>query len=119
MSGYRRHSYDPNVYDQPGKPLKPYNWVQWTGVAFAMLGLAAFGVHLAGAIGWIDPVLDEPTFAFLFSLIGALLINSRREPGTPVGSEQLARNRKVLLVAIGVLAVLFAILLALQLSGAL
>ena len=26
MSGYREHSFDPNAYEQPGRPLKPYNW---------------------------------------------------------------------------------------------
>ena len=51
MSGYREHSFDPNAYEQPGRPLQPYNWVQWTGVAIGVLGLAIIALGLLGRLG--------------------------------------------------------------------
>ena len=103
MTSYRRHSYDPNVFEQPGRPLRPLNWVQWTGVAMEVIGLCLFLSHLAGKLGWIAPV-GGFQFGFVPMILGAILVNSRREPGTLVGSEQLARNRRVLLITVAICA---------------
>ena len=103
MMSYRRHSYDPNVFEQPGRPLRPFNWVQWTGVALEVIGLGLFVSHIVGKIGWITPV-GWFQFGVTPMILGALLINSRREPGTLVGSEQVARNRKLLLITVAICA---------------
>ena len=119
MSGYREHSFDPNAYEQPGRPLKPYNWVQWTGVAIGVLGLAIIALGLLGRFGWIPPWLDgPPAGAFMLPIIGISLINSRREPGTQVGSEQLEKNRKVLLITAAICAAVLGAALAIEFSGA-
>ena len=119
MSGYREHSFDPNAYEQPGRPLKPYNWVQWTGVAIGVLGLAIIALGLLGRFGWIPPWLDGPPgVSFMLPIIGISLINSRREPGTQVGSEQLEKNRRILFITTGVLALILGVIAVIEFSGA-
>jgi hypothetical protein len=119
MTGYREHSFDPNAYEQPGPPLKPYNWVQWTGVVIGVLGMALITLGLLGRLGLIPAWLDgAPAASFVLPLIGVALINSRREPGTQAGSEQLQRNRKVLLITVGVLAAVLGAAVAIEFSGA-
>ncbi len=118
MSGYRQHSFDPNAFEQPGRPLRPFNWVQWTGFALAMVGLAINLVYFAGRLGWIAPLLDSTSPAFLLLIVGAVLINSRREPSTLEDSEQLRKNRKVLFITLGVCAVVLGIAAAIEFTGA-
>ena len=119
MSGYREHSFDPNAYEQPGRPLKPYNWVQWTGVAIGVLGLAIIALGLLGRLGWIPAWFDgPPAGAFMLPIIGISLINSRREPGTQVGSEQLEKNRRILFITTGVLALILGVIAVIEFSGA-
>ena len=107
MSGYRDQSgFDPWAYETPGRPIRPYNWVQWIGVAFIVAGsLYAFAFLLAEA-GFIPKFSRSLQPAPFLPLIGITLVNSRREPGTPAGSEQLKRNRKVLLITTLVCAVI-------------
>ena len=105
MSGYREHSFDPNAYEQPGQPLKPYNWVQWTGVAFEVIGVGLFLAYVAGKIGWIDPVIGSGT-GFVPMMIGIMLVNSRREPSSLVTPEQQARNKRTLIIMVVAAAVL-------------
>ena len=118
MSGYREHSFDPNAYEQPGRPLRPYNWVQWTGVAFAAVGLIAYLLYLADRLGWVALGLGNASPLFVLPLIGISLINSRREPGTQVGSQQLEKNRRTLLITAVVLAVILGAVAIIDLSGA-
>ena len=41
MAGYRDQSnYEPFGTRNAARPLRPFNWVQWTGVALAMIGIA-------------------------------------------------------------------------------
>ena len=75
--GYRQHSFDPNAYEQQGKPLRPFNWVQWSGVAAAIVGLAIDAVYFAGKLGWSKAPLDSPSLAMPFILLGVVLVNSR------------------------------------------
>ena len=117
MSGYREHNFDPYAYEQPGRPLRPFNWVQWTGVAFEALGLGLMLAHLAGQIGWIAPFFGS-SFGFAAMIIGLALINSRREPGTQIGSEQLARNRRVLLITVAIVAAIIGAAAVIEFSGA-
>jgi hypothetical protein len=115
MSGYREHNFDPYAYEQPGRPLRPFNWVQWTGVVFEGLGLGLFLAHLAGQIGWIAPFFGTG-FGFAAMIVGFALINSRREPASQVGSEQLAKNRRVLLITTLVCALLLGAALVIEFS---
>ena len=119
MTGYREHSFDPNAYEQPGPPLKPYNWVQWTGVALGGVGIALIAIHFAGRAGLIPQWIEDPSPApFMLMLIGIALINSRRGLATMVGSEQLEKNRKFLWIAIAICALGLAAALANDLLGA-
>jgi hypothetical protein len=107
MSSYRESSYDPYAYEQPGRPMRPYNWVQWLGVALIVASIAALLVYFAGRAGWIAPLIKEVQLSTALAIVGSILVNSRREPGTQVGQEQLRRNRKVLLITILVCVVVF------------
>ena len=117
MSGYREHNFDPYAYEQPGRPMRPFNWVQWTGVGFEFLGLGLFLAHLAGELGWIAPFFGTG-FGFAAMIIGLALINSRREPGNLVGSEQFAKNRRVLAITILVCAAILGAALVIEFIGA-
>ena len=100
MSGYRQHSFDPNAYQDPGPPARPYDWVQWTCVAVVALCCAIELVHFAGWLGWIEPLFDESPRAFLFVILGLALIYSRREPPHDVAPELAAQRRTWLLIIV-------------------
>ena len=105
MSGYREHSFDPHAYERPGRPLRPFNWVQWTGVGFMCAAVVLLLAVFASAAGLISPAFEHNAgLALVLSVVGTTLVNSRREPGTEVGSEQLAKNRRVLLITVAVVA---------------
>ena len=59
MSGYRQSSYDLEAYEQLGRPLTPYNWVQWTGVALGTLGVGLFLLYYAGRLGLTAEIVDN------------------------------------------------------------
>ena len=119
MSGYRdRSGYDPYAYERPGRPLRPYNWVQWIGVALIVAGIVALLAYFAGEAGWIPPLVKQVQLSTALAIVGSLLVNSRREPGTPVDEEQRRRNRKVLLITILVCAVIFGAALVIDFQGA-
>ena len=105
MSGYRQSGFDPNAYEQPGPVIRPFNAFQWLGVVIASLGVALFLAQMAGRFGWIpDWFGDVSSSGVMLTLVGTMFINSRRERGTQVGSEQLARNRRLLLITVAILA---------------
>ena len=119
MSGYRdRSGYDPYAYERPGRPLRPYNWVQWIGVALIVAGIVALLAYFAGEAGWIPPLVKQVQLSTALAIVGSLLVNSRREPGTPVDEEQRRRNRKVLLITILGCAVIFGAALIIDFQGA-
>ena len=74
-------------------------------VAADRLGWTHFGINSAG------PFVALPLF-------GAALINSRRAPAVEVGSEQLARNRRTLLITVAILAAVLGAALVIQFAGA-
>src|SRR4051812_44910904 len=118
MNGYRENSFDPSAYEQPGRVLRPFNWVQWTGVALIVASLALDLLYFAGRLGWTRTPLGNPTMAVLPLVIGMSLINSRREPGTLITDDQRARNRKVLIITAAVCAVILGIAAVIDLQGA-
>ena len=119
MTGYRENSFDPYAYEQPGRPMRPFNWVQWFGVALFALAIAAYAYSVAATFGWMPKLGFQPMMAGLpLLLIGLSLINSRREPGNLVGSEQLAKNRQVLLITVLVCAAILGAALVIEFIGA-
>ncbi|MGN6154885.1 MAG: hypothetical protein ACTHN4_04020 [Sphingomicrobium sp.] len=101
MSGYREHSYDPNAYDRQGPPMRPFNWVQWTGVGFGLLGIALYGAYFAGRAGWIPAALDTPIVGFPFLMLGVVLVNSRRQTiADPAPELAAARKRWMLIIVV-------------------
>jgi hypothetical protein len=95
MSSYRQPNFDLNAGGDAGPPVRPYNWVQWTGVALALAGVAIDLVYLAGRAGLAPKLLDSPSIGVALPLFGVALINSRREPISP---EQSARQRRRALI---------------------
>jgi hypothetical protein len=117
--GYRQHGFDPNAYKQPGPPQRPFNWVQWTGVAVGFVGLVLTTMQVAGQLGWIPQWVDDPSPAFFMLLvIGMTLVNSRREPSGLAGSEQLAKNRRLLLITVAICAAILGAALVIEFQGA-
>ncbi|MEO7409709.1 MAG: hypothetical protein ABIU10_00095 [Sphingomicrobium sp.] len=119
MSGYRQSSYDPDAYERMSGPVRPFNGVQWTGVA--VLGVAAFMflAFLAGELGWTRAILPSPIAALGPMLIGNLMINSRQQPSyDPAPELAPARRRWMIIVTIICAAVLGAATLVTIFTGA-
>jgi hypothetical protein len=100
MAGYRdRSTYDPHASPNYGRPLWPFNWVQRTGVASGVLGLALYALYFAGRVGWSPLVLDTPMFGLPPLIIGVSLINSRRQELTdPAPELRSARQRWMIII---------------------
>ena len=118
MSGYREHSFDPNAYEQPGPVLRPYNWVQWTGIVLGTVGFALFVLGVAAKFGWISEEFDLGFGPVGLLLAGSALVNSRRGPGTPFDEQQLRRNRRTLVITVFACAVILAAALVIEFQGA-
>ena len=119
MSGYRQSSFDPNAYEQPGRPLKPYNWVQWTGVALGVVGAALITLDVLAKLGWTPRWIDDLTPApFILLIVGTVLVNSRREPDTLITEEQRAKNKRTLLITSVICAAILGAALVIEFAGA-
>ena len=119
MSGYRQSGYDPEAYQTTGRPLRPFNLVQWTGVAFEIAGLLLFLESVAVKLGWIPRVLGVPSIvAIMLMIIGVSLINSRRQPDRDVTPEQRAANRRLLIITIAICAIIIGLAAAIEYTGA-
>jgi len=116
MGSYRDSSYDPNAYERPGPPVRPYNWVQWTGVAMGCVGMAIALAYLAGRAGWIGSPLESPTPGVGFLLIGSILINSRRHPGS--GGVRSTSRRTLIAISLALVAFAIALAAVLYFQGA-
>ena len=120
MSGYRdRSNYDPYASPQYGKPMRPYNWVQWTGVALLVASIALNLAFLAGEVGWLPKWKFSPTLSTSPMIIGVMLINSRREQLADPAPELAPARRKWMLIVLVVCAVVFGTAIAISsLKGA-
>ena len=120
MSGYRdRSNYDPYAGGDYGPPLRPYNWVQWIGVGFIVLGTLYALAFLLGEAGVIPPFLAKSPQPFAtFPLIGMLLVNSRRQPRNPVAEEQRRRNQRAMLITAAIVVPILVAAAAIDLLGA-
>ena len=118
MSGYRTSSFDPNASTRVGAPMRPFNWVQWTGVAFIVVGLAIDLIYVAGRLGWIPSSIFGSGIAIALILPGIAMINSRRYPGDPAPELQRTRNQRMLLITVAVIAAVLGAAAAIQFSGA-
>ena len=106
MAGYRdTTNYDPFANPRYGRPLRPFDWVQWTGVVFDVIGIALYVVYFAGQVGWIAHKLNSPMYGFPFIMLAIPLINSRREQVPDLAPELAQQRRRMLLVTILVCAV--------------
>ena len=119
MSGYQQHGFDPNAHEEPGPPLRPYNWVQWTGVAIAGVGMALFAIYLAGRVGWIPQWIEGLSPAlWVLMLVGAILVNSRRQPGTDLAPELASARRRSLIITAAICAAILGVAAVVELQGA-
>lgn len=102
MSGYRDKSgFDPMAGGSYGPPLRPYNWVQWTGVACGIVGIAIDLVYLGGQAGLTRKLLDSPSLGVALPFFGVMLVNSRRQE-VPLSPDAKRRNTVIILVALAV-----------------
>ena len=115
MSGYRQSNYDPRAGGDYGPPLRPFNWVQWSGVGFIAVGVTVLLATIAGSFGLFDrsAATDMLPLGTTFAALGTVLINSRRAPGT-LSAETKRRRTIILGVAVALSAVTAALVYLLQ-----
>ena len=119
MSGYRdRSNFDPYANPNYGRPLRPYNWVQWTGVGMGLAGLAIYAVYFAGRAGWMAQELRTPMFGFALVMFGSVLIGSRREIRDDPAPELAAARKRWLLIILAVSIAVFGAAIAIDFKGA-
>ena len=115
MRGYRDHSFDPNAgSSDSGAPLPRNDWVQWTGAAIALIGVAIDLVYLGGRMGITRQYLDSPSIGVGLPLIGAALISSRRQPRP---SPETKRQR-LIVIALGLAIAALAVAAVIYFKGA-
>ena len=79
MTSYRQHWFDPNAPEPAAPPARPYNWVQWLGIALGSAGVLLALAGLAATFGWIDERFDAGTGIIVaLCAAGMTLVNSRR-----------------------------------------
>lgn len=118
MAGYRSSSFDPNASPRGGAPTRPFNWVQWVGVALIGIGTALLLAMIGADLGvaWLSSFGHAP--AVFPILIGNLLIYSRRNPVPDLAPELAAARKRWLLITVAVLAVVLGIAAVITFSGA-
>jgi hypothetical protein len=104
--GYRQSSFDPLAPSAPVGPARPFNWVQWIGVAFEAAAIAILLWHFAGLFGWTGAKPVSPVYVTSSALIGLSLINSRTQPLAAEDDAQHRRNRIWLSWTLGIVGTL-------------
>ena len=118
MPGYRdTSSYSPYGEPAMGRPLRPFNWVQWTGVALAAIGLDVQFLYFAGQFGWVPAWIRNPGIGTPGLFLGVVLVTSRRQPDIDLAPE-LAPARKRWMTIVTILCVVtFGVAIILTLLG--
>ena len=118
MTGYRDStSYDPYAYERPGPVTRPYNWVQWTGVAIGTLGIALGLLHIAIEWGWVRTLPDPGSGFISLAFIGSTLVISRRE-SSPDGVVRTTSRRTLIAIALGLVAFAIGLTAVIYFQGA-
>ena len=108
MSGYRQSSFDPSAGFDEGRPLRPFNQLQWAGVAVIVVGIAAILATIAGRFGLdVGDTTDWLPMGTTFCALGTVLINTRRAPLSPATK----RRRMLIVLAAAALCALTAVLI--------
>ena len=99
MSGYRDASnFDP-MPSAYGPPLRPYNKVQWLGVAMQAVAFAAYGYYFAERFGWVrDRGVDTMLIGLPFLILGMSLTYSRRQEPVDLAPELAGARKRWLLI---------------------
>ncbi len=118
MIRYRQSIHDPNAYARQGPPLRPFNWVQWLGVAFAGAGVGIALAYLGGRAGWTPKLLDSPVIGSALVLLAIVLINSRRQTITDPAPGLAPARGRWMIIFVSFCVVLIGAATILQLIGA-
>lgn len=118
MSGYRVHSYDPNAYDRYGPPLRPYNWVQWTGVVLGIAGVALQLAFLAGRAGWMPGWIDSPALGTPLVMLAVVLVNSRRQPAHDLAPELAPARKRWMIIIVTICVIVIGTATVVEFAGA-
>ncbi|MEO6199112.1 MAG: hypothetical protein ABIO68_04160 [Sphingomicrobium sp.] len=116
MSGYRQSSFDPNAFEQSGRPMRPFNWVQWLGVAFLVITLLMLAVQVAGLLG-LAPRGNYSVGIPGLALGSIVLINSRRQPATDLAPELAAARKRWLIITVAVVVAILGAALVIEFAG--
>ena len=109
MGGYREASFHPSTGGpEYGRPLRPFNKWQWTGIAFMALGVGVMLSVFAARLGWIRQTGDLLPLGSTLCIFGGLLVGSRREVLSP--EESASHQRRALIGALAICAVVGVIL---------
>lgn len=116
MSGYRESNFDPNAgSSDTGPPLRPFNWVQWTGVAMGIVGALVMIATVAIRLGSHPATKDDwIPLASALVIFGSVLINSRRQPG---GLTPETKRKRMVIIAVGLMVFGAALITILVLKG--
>ena len=111
MAGYREHSFDPNAAPPGsyGPPMRPFNWLQWIGVALIVLGIGADLLFLAASAHLVPLNIKSPMLGTSPLVVGIVLINSRRQQVTDPAPELAADRRKWMAIVLAICAVVLGI----------
>ncbi|MEO6360186.1 MAG: hypothetical protein ABIO43_06395 [Sphingomicrobium sp.] len=118
MSGYREHGFDPNPYERQGPARRPFNWVQWVGLALAMLAAAIYLVYAAGRAGWMPALIDSPMPVASLTVLAVALINSRRNQPVDLAPELAAARRRWMIITLAICTVVLGAAVAIEFTGA-
>jgi len=114
---YRETSFDPMASPRYGRPLRPYNKVQWIGAAITVAGIAVILAAFVSRLGLFAlDTSDWLPMATTFCALGTALVSSRREV---LSTETRTPSRRLLIViAIGLVAFAIGLTAALYFKGA-
>ena len=98
---YRTDNFDLNAEMGQGRPLRPYNKVQWTGVALLAIAMVAYAIQIAADLELIaPPPVHAIPIGLPFLLIGVTLVYSRREGADPAPELAAARKRWLIITVV-------------------